>query len=1182
MEHGARSWASATPDTGRWSLESKVAVGFGSAFLLLVLIGLAQHRSMRLVVESNVRVSRAEVVMTELDAVLSASLEAERGCAFYIFTGYLQSYQAAVPRVREHLRRLEILTDGDPDRRSRLNVLQPLVASHLDRLQYLVELRQRSAVPDVRAAVENGEGMKIVEDIRDTVREMESAERELVRQENGHEDAAVRQTAWLSTLAILLGIGVLVLAGLAIRLDIAGRKRSEEERDRFWALSNDLIVVAGLDGYVKRLSAAWETTLGFTLEELTATPYMSFIHPDDRERTVARPENLPPSDGITTAEVRILCKDGSFKWLQWRAALPAGTDTIYAVAQDITVRKRSEAEMHQLLASIVQFSDDAIIGKDLAGTVLSWNQGAEKVYGYSGEEVQGKSVSILIPPDRADELPRTMERIRRGEAVDHFETVRVRKDGTRIDVSLTISPIRDASGKVVAASTIAKDITERKQAEAENVRLATAIEQAAEGVLITDVDGAIQYVNPAFTRLTGYTRAEAVGQNPRFLKSGGHDFQFYQELWQTISAGHIWHGEMVNRRKDGTLYTEDTTIAPVRDSAGAITNFIAIKQDVTERKRAEDALRRQAALDELITKILARFATCPGSEVDASVTAALQATADFIGVDHAFVTVLSADGTAWSAMHEWCGPGITPQHQYYQSRLLGTLPWTEGRVLADEIVRVNTPDDFPPEALAERRNQAAEGALSELNVPIKTVRGVVSGSLGLHSHARAVTWSDSDVAHLRMVGDAIASVIERKRAEEEIRQLNQDLERRVLARTAELEDINRELEAFTYSVSHDLRAPLRHIAGFAKILCEEAGAQLGPSARDCLNRIEESTQYMGRLINELLNLSRVSRQDLSVRSTALNSVVEDVVRELQPECSGREIEWRIGRLPVLDCDPGLIRVVFANLLANAVKFTRRRLRAVIEVDRKALEGQSVVFVRDNGVGFDMKYVDRLFRAFQRLHRAEEFEGTGVGLATVQRIVRRHGGRVWAEAELGKGATFYFTLSAPAKAAGGNAALPEATDSFEVLLVEDSAADEALALHELGKHKPELRVHVAHDGEQALDFLFSRGAYSEASGKTRPALVLLDLELPELSGKEVLQAIRTDARTKSLPVVILTGSRLEELPSSLRSDSGCYHIHKPLSVENLQQAISELGIPRSFSDNLSATSETPTGSLIAEG
>jgi two-component system, sensor histidine kinase and response regulator len=250
---------------------------------------------------------------------------------------------------------------------------------------------------------------------------------------------------------------------------------------------------------------------------------------------------------------------------------------------------------------------------------------------------------------------------------------------------------------------------------------------------------------------------------------------------------------------------------------------------------------------------------------------------------------------------------------------------------------------------------------------------------------------------------------ERKRAEDQVKELNQDLERRVAERTAQLGVANKDLEAFSYSVSHDLRAPLRHIDGFAHILMEDHSLQLNLDAQQKLKHIQEGTQKMGRIISDLLNLARLDRRSMAFEMTSLSWLVDSVVQDLQSEIVEREIEWRVGSLSTVKCDPGLLRQVFQNLLSNAVKYTRPRSRAVIEVGESTIEGQTVFFVRDNGAGFDPRYAEKLFGAFQRLHTDEEFEGTGIGLATVERIIRKHGGRVWAEAELNKGATFRFSL-----------------------------------------------------------------------------------------------------------------------------------------------------------------------------
>jgi light-regulated signal transduction histidine kinase (bacteriophytochrome) len=260
-------------------------------------------------------------------------------------------------------------------------------------------------------------------------------------------------------------------------------------------------------------------------------------------------------------------------------------------------------------------------------------------------------------------------------------------------------------------------------------------------------------------------------------------------------------------------------------------------------------------------------------------------------------------------------------------------------------------------------------------------------------------------ASLVLINDITAH----KRTEDEIRRLNAELEQRVVKRTAELEAANKELEAFSYSVSHDLRSPLRTVDGFSQAVLEDYAEQLPEEGRRYLQTIREGAQRMGVLIDDLLTFSRLARLPLHKQPVNMTRIVREALEELNGQRKGRKIDLRIADLPSCEGDPALLKQVWVNLLSNAIKYTRKREAAVVDVGSREEKGETVYFVRDNGAGFEMQYKHKLFGVFQRLHRADEFEGTGVGLAIVQRVVHRHGGRVWAEAAIDRGATFYFTL-----------------------------------------------------------------------------------------------------------------------------------------------------------------------------
>ncbi len=507
---------------------------------------------------------------------------------------------------------------------------------------------------------------------------------------------------------------------------------------------------------------------------------------------------------------------------------------------------------------------------------------------------------------------------------------------------------------------MAATIEEKQQ----RLRLAACFfEQANEAIVITDAQGDIVAVNPSFTRITGYAVDEAIGQNPRILKSDRHDADFYQAMWASLEENGFWSGEIWNRRKDGSVYPEWLSISAVRNLVGEVTHHVAVFTDLTLLKAVESALRTgEARLNTLIESI-------PD-------------------------VIIFKDGEGrWLVVNE-------ATRNLLQ---LDQVPWQGKGDL--ELTTLNPA--FSGEHMANWANDEDAWLAGSLMHSTAVVHQA-GGGVRLYDVTKVPRYDEYGKRQALIVIGRDVTIQRRNAAE--LESLNAELDLRVAARTRELETSNRELEAFSYSVSHDLRAPLRAINGFSHLLEQEFAASLDAKAKDYLGRVRAGSIKMGQLIDDLLSLSQISRQKIKHQHTDLSTLAKDISDELQVAEPCRRVEWSIAPGMVSVCDPGLIRVVLHNLLGNAWKYASKRDLGKIEFGAVEQDvGKRCYFVRDNGAGFDMRYADKLFNAFQRLHSPDEFSGTGIGLAIVARIIRRHGGRVWAEGKVDEGATFWFTL-----------------------------------------------------------------------------------------------------------------------------------------------------------------------------
>lgn len=614
------------------------------------------------------------------------------------------------------------------------------------------------------------------------------------------------------------------------------------------------------------------------------------------------------------------------------------------------LRRRAEEtlrESEERFRSVTETAHDAIVMADQKGAIVLWNKGAQTIFGYSANEVLGQPLTLLMPERYHDGHRKGLQRfLQTGEARVIGKTVELhgkRKDGGEFPLELSLTSWK--TGNEIFFSGIIRDISERKGAEEvlreSEERYRLLFDENPLPVWVFDLETlSFLAVNEAAVRHYGFSREEFLKMTIKDIRPA-EDIPALLEQVSKLKNGAHPPGEWRHRKKDGTIINVEI-VSHLLNFGGKPAELV-LANDITERKRAEE-------------------------ERDKFFTLSLD-----------MLCIAGFDGHFKRLNPIW----------------EKTLGYTVEELCAKPFMEFVHPEDRE-KTVAESKKLAGGGD----TIAFENRYHCKDGSY------RWFMWSATASVESGLIYAAARDITERKRVEREIEKLNEALRQHA----AQLEAANKELEAFSYSVSHDLRAPLRSIDGFSQAVMEDCREKLDEQGKDYLGRVRAACQRMAQLIDDMLNLSRVSRGEMRMETVDLSGMAREIVSELQRQAPERKVTFVIADKLLSKGDPRLLRIAMENLLGNAWKYTSKRATARVEfgADQQP-DGKTAFFIRDDGAGFDMAYAGKLFGAFQRLHGPAEFAGTGVGLATVQRIVHRHGGRVWAEGAVEQGATFYFTL-----------------------------------------------------------------------------------------------------------------------------------------------------------------------------
>ncbi len=563
----------------------------------------------------------------------------------------------------------------------------------------------------------------------------------------------------------------------------------------------------------------------------------------------------------------------------------------------------------------------------------------------------------------------------------HFSEGRIRIwKGIAPFVSMVAENARLARRLRESADILAVETAERKRIEASLCKLSLTVEQSPSAIIVTDTKGAIEYVNPKFTEVTGYSAAEVAGKNPRILKLGEKSPEEYQQLWETVTAGKEWRGEFHNRKKDGKLYWASASISPVRNAEGVTTHFIGIQEDITQRKQMEDELKN---LNELLKQRASnraaqlleseeKFRKISASANDAIVMLDDDERTSYWNAAAEKIFGYSKEEAVGKRLHTLIIPVVFRSRHlegFKEFQITGKGP-VIGKTVELTALRRNG-EEFPIE-------------LSLSGVQIK-------GKWNAIGIIRDIT--ERKILNARL----LAEIEGRKKVQERLKQMVKELERS-----------NAELQQFAYVASHDLQEPLRMVSSYTQLLGRRYKGKLDADADEFISYAVDGAARMQMLINDLLEYSRVGTKGKPFEMVNCLDVFDHAVSNLKMaiEESGAVITH--DELPTVMADTLQFTQLFQNLLGNAIKF-RSKGPPLIHISAVQKEGEWVFSIRDNGIGIDPQYVDRIFVIFQRLHSKEEYPGSGIGLAICKKIVERHGGQIWVESEPGKGAAFYFTV-----------------------------------------------------------------------------------------------------------------------------------------------------------------------------